>query len=92
VQPQVKAWMEDGLDLALVSRLNCYSMKLSHHSIRLSGMSRSTAIVGKMTVVKPLSNELMPVTRVTDAITIAVVDFEVCVEVLPSPRKDTSSL
>jgi hypothetical protein len=45
-----------------------------------------------MTVVKPLSNELMPVIRVTDAITIAVVDFEVFVGALSSPRKDTSSL
>jgi hypothetical protein len=84
--------MEDGLNLALVSRLNRYSMQQSHHSIRLSGMSRSTAIVGKMTVVKPLSNELMPVIRVTDAITIAVVDFEVFIEVLSNPCKDTSSL
>jgi hypothetical protein len=67
-------------------------MKQAYHSIRLSGISRSTAIVGRMTVVKPLSNELMPVIRVTDAITIAVVDFEVFVEVLSSPRNDTSSL
>ena len=50
------------------------------------------AIVGKITVVKPLSNVLMPVIRVTDAITIAVVDFEVFVKVLSSPCKDTSSL
>jgi hypothetical protein len=45
-----------------------------------------------MTVVKPLSSELIPVTKVTDAITMAVVPFEVSVTVLSSPRNDTSSL
>jgi hypothetical protein len=49
-------------------------------------------MVGKMTVVKPLSNVLIPVTKVTDAITMAVVPFEVSVTVLSSPRNDTSSL
>lgn len=55
-------------------------------------MSRSFAMVGKMTVVKPLSSELMPVTKVTDAMTMAVVPFEVLVTVLSSLRNDTSSL
>jgi hypothetical protein len=49
-------------------------------------------MVGKMTVVKPLSSELILVTKVTDAMTTAVVPFEVLVTVLSSPRKDTSSL
>jgi hypothetical protein len=51
-------------------------------------------MVGRMTVVKPLSRELMPVTKVTDAITMAVVPFEVSVlvTVLSSPRNDASSL
>lgn len=49
-------------------------------------------MVGKMTVVKPLSKVLMPVIRVTDAITIAVVAFEVVVAVRSRPRKLTSSL
>jgi hypothetical protein len=92
VQPHVKAWIEDGLNHASVSILSDYSMKQAYHSIRLSGMSRSLAIVGRMTVVKPLSNELIPVIRVTDATTIAVVDFEVFVGALSSPRKDISSL
>lgn len=47
-------------------------------------MSRSMAIVGKMTVVKPLSSVLMPVMRVTDAMTIAVVAFEVFASSLSS--------
>lgn len=55
-------------------------------------MSKSTAMVGKMTVVKPLSNELMPVIRVTEAITIAVVAFEVVVVVRSRPRKLSPSL
>lgn len=49
-------------------------------------------MVGKMTVVKPLRSVLIPVTKVTDAITTAVVPFEVLVTVLSSPRNDTSSL
>ena len=49
-------------------------------------------MVGRITVVKPLSNVLIPVTNVTDAITTAVVPFEVAVVVLSSPRNDTSSL
>jgi len=55
-------------------------------------MSKSTAIVGRVTVVKPLSSVLMAVIKVTDAITIAVVAFEVVVGVLSRPRKVTSSL
>ena len=36
-------------------------------------------MVGRVTVVKPLSSVLIPVIKVTDAITIAVVAFEVVV-------------
>lgn len=50
------------------------------------------AMVGKVTVVKPLSSVLMPVIRVTDAMTIAVVAFDVVVKVLSRPRRVTSSL
>jgi hypothetical protein len=45
-----------------------------------------------MTVVRPLSNELIPVIRATNAITIAVVLFDVVVEVLCRPRMEASSL
>lgn len=63
-----------------------------NQSKRLSGISRSTAIVGRVTVVKPLSSVLIPVISVTDAITIAVVAFEVVAGALSKPRKVTSSL
>lgn len=49
-------------------------------------------MVGRMTVVRPLSSVLMPVINVTEAITIAVVDLDVVVGVLSNPRKVTSSL
>ena len=56
-------------------------------------MSKSTAIVGRVTVVKPLSSVLIPVIRVTDAITIVVVALDVVVVgALSRPRKVTSSL
>lgn len=74
-----------------VSR-NDISRRKSYHSRRLSGISRSTAMVGRVTVVKPLSSVLIPVIRVTDAITIAVVAFEVVVGALSRPRNVTSSL
>lgn len=45
-------------------------------------MSKSTAMVGKPTVVMPLSKVLMLVTRVTDVMMIAVVAFDVVVSVL----------
>jgi len=48
-------------------------------------------MVGKITVVKPLSRELIPVTKVTDAITMAVVPFE-AVSILSSSRNDTPLL
>jgi len=49
-------------------------------------------MVGKMTVVKPLSSVLIPVTKVTDAITTAVVPFEVVVAAVSTPRNDAPSL
>jgi len=44
-----------------------------------------------MTVVKPLSSELIPVTKVTDAITMAVVPFEVVVAT-PSCSRNVTPL
>lgn len=61
------------------------------HSKRLFGMSKSTAMVGKPTVVMPLSKVLILVTRVTDVMITAVVAFEV-VSVLSSERKEATSL
>lgn len=55
-------------------------------------MSKSTAMVGKPTVVMPLSKVLMLVTRVTDVMMIAVVAFDVVVSVLSSERKEATSL
>ena len=49
-------------------------------------------MVGKMTVVKPLRSVLIPVIRVTDAMTIAVVAFEVAASSLSSTRELDSSL
>ena len=48
-------------------------------------------MVGKMTVVKPLSRVLIPVIKVTDAITTAVVPFE-AVSTVSSSRNDTPLL
>jgi hypothetical protein len=47
-----------------------------------SGMSSSFAIVGRATVVKPLSNVEMAVIRVTEVMITAVLDFDVTVSVL----------
>jgi hypothetical protein len=48
----------------------------SHQRRRLSGIPKSAAIVGSTTVVRPLSSVLMPVIRVTAAITAAVWVFD----------------
>ena len=46
---------------------------------RLSGMLNSTAIVGRATVVRPLSSVLIAVISVTEAMIAVVRDFDVMV-------------